>query len=186
MKKINKMVTGVLIDNYIFRQSMEIINTSQKYINNTLVINWVKRNYATHVAMGIRRLIDKDNRTYSLFHLMQSIAKNPQIITRRSYVRRYPKHIKRFGQEDFNSLVGAGNDALPKKNVIADLNKFEKNTKRIGTTVDTIFAHSQRKLKGKKKIKWHEIHRAVEGLDKLCIRYSSILNQDANVSSLLP
>lgn len=186
MKKINKIATDVVIDNYIFRRSMEIINTSKKYESNPIVVNWVKRSYATHVAMGVRRLIDKDGRTYSLFCLIQSISENPQIVTRKSYVTRYPKHIKRFGQEDFNQFVGAGNDTLTKEIVIADLNKLEKMIKHIGSTISKIFAHSQRKSNGKKKIKWFEIHRSIAELDKLCIRYSSILNQDANFSSLLP
>ena len=106
IERISDSASILLLDDYIFRKSMEAVKKGGVVKSTNEVYQWAMRVYATHAAIGIRRLLDKNDKTYSLFLLLSKIEKNPQVITRRSFVFRYSPSQRDMGMGDFDNIAG--------------------------------------------------------------------------------
>jgi hypothetical protein len=185
INRISDSATVLLLDDYIFRKSMDEVKKGNLIKDTNEVYKWSMRVYATHAAIGIRRLLDKDNKTYSLVLLLSNIEKNPQIITRRSFVFQYPTHLRDMGMKDFDNIAGLNAISLPRHIVKADLDKLDTISNKIRPMVDKVMAHRERKPKRLPELRWGGLHDAIEQIAKMCARYQLILNQEAS-ASLLP
>jgi len=184
IKRIRDSAFLILLDDYIFRKSMEAAQKGNVIEPTNEVYRWAMRIYASHAAIGVRRLLDKDDRTYSLLLLLSKIEKNPQVITRRSFVLRYSLSRRDIAMSDFDDLAGSGVKSLPHNAVRADLNKLFAISDRIRPIVNKVIAHHQRKPRGLTKPTWQEIHDAIDQIVQICDRYHRILNQVGTISML--
>ena len=183
--RISDSASILLLDDYIFRKSMEAAQKGGSIKSTNEVYRWTMRVYATHAAIGIRRLLDKSVKTYSLIMLLSKIEKNPQVITKRSFVIRYPQDLKDQGVDDFNNIAGPNAFSLPRDIVKRDLDKLTTISNKIRPIVDKVMAHRERSPKKLSKPTWEELHDAIEKIAKMCAKYNLILNQVAT-SSMLP
>jgi len=184
IRRIRDSASLLLLDDYIFRKSMGAAQKGNVIEPTNEVYQWAMRIYASHAAIGVRRLLDKNDRTYSLLLLLAKIEKNPQIITRRSFVLRYSPSDRDIAMSDFDHLAGSGVKSLPHNVVRADLDKLFAISYRIRAIVNKVIAHHQRKARGLPKITWQEIHDAIEQIAQMCDRYHRILNQVGTISML--
>lgn len=182
--RISDSASVLLLDDYIFRRSMETAEKGGVIKSSNEVYRWAMRVYATHAAIGIRRLLDKDDKTYSLFLLLSKIEKNPQVITRRSFVLRYSPPRRDIGMGDFDRIAGPSASSLPRHIVRADLDKLGTISNKIRPIVNKVMAHYERKPKRLPKPTWGELHNAIEQIAQMCARYQLILNQEATISML--
>jgi hypothetical protein len=182
--RISDSATVLLLADYIFRKSMEAAKKGGVVKPTNEVYRWAMRVYSTHAAIGIRRLLDKDIKTYSLLLLLSKIEKNPQVITRRSYVLQYPSHLRDIGIKDFDNIAGPNSISLPRHIVQADLVKLVTISNEIRPIVDKVMAHRERNPKRIPKLRWGELHNAIEQIAKMCARYQLILNQEGSASML--
>ncbi len=184
IRRISDSASVLLLDDYIFRKSMEAAQKGGVVESSNQVYKWARRVYATHASIGIRRLLDKDNRTYSLFLLLSKIEKNPQVITRRSFVFRYSPSRQGMGKGDFDNIADPNAISLPHHIVQTDLDKLVAISNNIGPIVNKVIAHRERKTKGPTKPTWDEIHNAIEQIAQMSARYQLILNQEYTTSML--
>jgi len=185
IRRISDSASVLLLDDYIFHKSMEAAKKGGVIKPSNEVYKWAMRVYATHASIGIRRLLDKDVRTYSLFLLLSKIEKNPQVITRRSFVLRYSAPLRDMGMRDFDNIAGPGTSSLPRNIVRADLDTLKTIANKIRPIVNKVIAHRERKPKRLSKPTWDELHNAIEQIAQMCARYELILNQ-TGVGSMLP
>jgi hypothetical protein len=77
--------------------------------------------YAAAQMTGVRRQLDRDKRSVSLWRLLTDIADHPEVMTRERYVALYENDDERPGaqealpqraNEDYNRFAGAGKDVL--------------------------------------------------------------------------
>jgi len=184
IKRIRDSASALLLDDYIFRKSMEAARKGNVIEPANEVYRWAMRIYASHAAVGVRRILDRDDRTYSILLLLSKIEKNPQVITRRSFVLRYPPSQRGMAMSDFDDLAGPGVKSLPHNIVRADLDKLVAISNRICPIVNKVMAHHERKPRGLTKPTWQEIHEAIHEIAQMCDRYHRILNQFGAISTL--
>jgi hypothetical protein len=182
--RISDSASALLLDDYIFRKSMEAAEKGGAIKHTNEVYRWAMRVYATHAAIGVRRLLDKGDKTYSLLLLLSKIEKNPQVITRRSFVLRYSQHSRHLGENDFDDIAGPSELSLPHHIAKGDLDKVINISNKIRPIVDKVIAHRERRPKRLSKPRWDDIHLAIEDISKMCERYQLILNQEATFSMI--
>lgn len=175
---IGPTVSELCADDHVFQESMRVIDEERPFGPGNVVYRWILRSYATHLALGIRRLLDKDNRTYSLFHLIHSISRNPQVISRRSFVGSYGAAIRHLGEADFDALAGRGSHFLPEEVPLTDLLSLEQHRRRLAPVIDRVIAHRERARGPLPKRSWREFHAAVAEVDRICTRYRLVLHQE--------
>ncbi len=161
---------------------------SKRIKPNYQIYRWTIRMYGVSAAIGIRRVLDSNTRTYSLLLLLQKIANNPQAITRKSYVASFPKGSRDLGEGGFDRLAGEGAIHLPKSIVEADLRELEQTRARILPDVDKLIAHKERLKFGLPKHRratFQHLHDAISLLDRMTCRYRLILKRVGN-NTLLP
>lgn len=185
IKRISDSVSMLVLDDYIFRKSIEAARKGNEIKPSNQAYQWAIRAYATHSAVGIRRILDHDDRTYSLLLLLRKIERNPQVITRRSFKLRYSKSNKELAEEDFDDIAGRGAKYLPRSVVQADLQKIETESNKIKPVVDKVMAHRDRRPKGLSRPTWQQLQDAISEVDRMCVRYCLILNQQS-ITSMLP
>jgi len=183
INRINESATRMVLYDYMFLTSMGVAERDKIIKPTNEIYKWVQKIYGTDAAISVRCILDEDKRTYSLMLLLRKIVQNPQVITRRSFVYKYSE--KFLGQKDFDNLTSIGINSLPRKVVEQDLYKLEKIASRIRPIVNKVIAHRERKPKGLTKITWNELHYAIKEIEKMCIRYSLILNQKG-IDTMLP
>ncbi|MCK4726760.1 MAG: hypothetical protein KAT29_13195 [Anaerolineales bacterium] len=184
IRRISDSASVLLLDDYIFRKSMEAAQKGGVVKSSNEVYRWAMRVYATHASIGIRRLLDKDVRTYSLFLLLSKIEKNPQVITRRSFVFRYSSSRRGMGMGDFDKIAGPNSISLPRHIVQTDLDKLVTISNKIRPIVNKVMAHRERKTERITKPTWGELHNAIEQIAQMSARYQLILNQESTTSML--
>lgn len=184
IKRISDSASLLLLDDYVFRKSMESAKKGNVIKSSNEVYRWAMRVYTSHAAIGIRRLLDKNDKTYSLFLLLSKIEKNPQVITRRSFVLRYSPSQRDMAMSDFDDIAGSCVKSLPRDVVHADLDKLLIISDRIRPIVNKVIAHRERKPKRLTKPTWHELHNAIDKIAQMCARYDLILNQVGTISML--
>ena len=184
IKRIRDSASALLLDDYIFRKSMEAAQKGNVIEPANEVYRWAMRVYASHAAIGVRRILDRDDRTYSILLLLSKIEKNPQVITRRSSILRYPPSERDIAMSNFDDLAGQGVKSLPLNIVRADLEKLVTISDRIRPIVNKVIAHHQRKPRGLTKPTWQEMHEAIDQIAQMCDRYHRILNQFGTISML--
>lgn len=178
MAQVVARVAQLCVDDQIFQRSMERIHRSGRITHRSHVYQWLMRTNATHLAMGVRRLLDRQPKTYSLLHVVRSIHAMPQVITRRSFVGRYSRATKELGEADFDNLAGDGVDHLPQSVVASDLRSLEDLASDVRPVVDKVIAHSER-IRGRVAgVTWNTLHEAVRVLDQMAVRYDLILRQN--------
>lgn len=184
IKRISDAASMLALDDYIFRKSMEAVDNGGVVKNSNEVYRWAIRVYSTHAAIGLRRLLDSDDRTYSILLLLSKIEKNPQAITRRSFVLRYPRSQRDRAMLDFDDIAGLNAKSLSHQIVETDLKKLHEISKRVRPIVDKVIAHRERKPKKLTRPTWQELHEAIDQVIQMCGRYNLILNQVATLSML--
>ena len=186
LKEVEATLVGLVLDEFIFRRSVEVASSSGVAEAHREVFHWVHRIYATHAAITLRRLLDSDDQTYSLLGLLSAIHRNPQVITREEFVSTYPNEVpSSFAHRDFDQLAGEGEPHLPKSIVHNDIARMESLADRIRPLVDQVVAHHDRNPGDIPPISWDDLKDITEQLECMCIRYNFILNHYA-LPNLMP
>ncbi len=173
---ITGAVQMLAADDLIFSKSMERITATNYMGPENQIYRWMLRAYANHLAMGIRRVLDTDTRTYSLLLLVRQIDSNAEIITARSFMAAPSRRgLRREGEATWEMLAGVDTDHLPAGFAAEDLRTLEGARKRLGPLLDKVFAHSER-IRGRlPKRAWEEFHTLVRTIGNVCVRCNLVL-----------
>jgi hypothetical protein len=85
--------------------------------HNSLFFTWVRENYVTAIAAGIRVQSDLDSRSASLARVLHQMTRYPAAVTRKRYLSdrhatRPSSHYWQWANEGFDELAGAGGDHM--------------------------------------------------------------------------
>lgn len=179
LKQIENAVSKLLANRFFFREFMSIMKTNPQLPENNYFIVWIWENYLYNAAIGVRRFVDKDTRSVSLYLLLMDIKENPEILSR----ERYTVLFKDSGFADdynyinqcFDKLVGEGKDHIDPADVEGDIKRLIKITEVLRTYVNKTVAHfDKEKLKKLPKIK--DLDDSIDLLVELVQKYFAIFH----------
>ena len=121
----------------------EVDGLSKDYPKSLLFQWWLVSNYLASCLMVVRRHLDTRRDSASLRKLLEDMRKNPDEITRNSFVKEYVgakgEATRSFAEDLFDKLAGPGQNHVPTKRIETDLSKLVN--KKITTLVNKYVAH---------------------------------------------
>src|SRR4029077_8001133 len=94
IKQLTDGVTTVLVWKEIWSMMATAIDANPK-IPRTLALSYLSMTYSQSQAVAVRRLVDRDPDVISLARLLESIAANPELITRDWWVKQHADSLDR-------------------------------------------------------------------------------------------
>lgn len=104
--------------------------------------DWMAYCYADSMAVGLRRLVDSDERTFSLYRLLQEIKARAGDFTRQWYVESHPMDMRRKADRWFSELVGGAADRLSRAIVETKQKDLADSFQIVKGFVDQFVAHT--------------------------------------------
>ena len=82
-------VRSMLSDRYIFREVIKIVEANPQTHHPNDFVMWFVQQYVEAASVRVRRLVDRDRRTGSLWRLLKDIEDRADIITREWFVDQF-------------------------------------------------------------------------------------------------
>jgi hypothetical protein len=169
----------------MYKEIGEIVKNNKSIQKPYDFHNWIKLNYVESTFVGIRKLMDHDKRSISLYHLLKELEANPQVITRESHLSFYSKQNKIIGNKCFDRIAGSGSNKLSKRVPQNDLKQLKNAEDKIRKIVNQKIAHLDRKNLKRKYPTFHEVVDVISLFEKIFLKYQLLLSADAP-SHMLP
>lgn len=108
LEKLTKEVRALAINEYVFWETQKIIRRNRRLKVPSEFYGWMGRMYVAGMSMGIRRQLDSDTRSDSLFRFLNRLKGDPSLISRKHYRSLYPKEQKAHADRIYDRFVGKG------------------------------------------------------------------------------
>jgi hypothetical protein len=181
LRIIQTDLANLLTDNDIFKELRGIVAANEKIQSPATIHGWMTRNYAEHVAVGIRRLTDTNTnkRTISLHGLIEDIKRHPQGMTRSCYVSTYPKWMLDMGaaDHDFDQFANKGDNVVSEYKLSQDMRRLKKATNAVRRFVNKWVAHCDLKRQKYKVPTFKDVDKSLEEVDKVFCKYYMLLTR---------
>jgi len=179
LKQIENLASKLLESRLFFREFMSIVQANPELPENNYFIVWIWENYLLNAAMGVRRFVDEDQRSISLYLLLRDIKENPGILSRERHIALFKdtgfatdyNYINR----GFEELVGKGKTHIEPADVEEDIKKLIKRTKALKTYVNRTVAHLD-KERLKKLPTIEDLDDSIDLIAELVKKYYSIFH----------
>ena len=79
-REISNALTVLMSNRFFFREFQKIKENNPKLNANNHFFNWSWEEYIYSASMGVRRLIDRNPQTNSLYVLLKEVKNNPEIL----------------------------------------------------------------------------------------------------------
>lgn len=133
---------NLLTSQSIYHQYLEIVKANSEIQQPPRFHNWVRKNYATSIAMHIRRELGEDNDEVSLAKLLCEIKSNSRLITKQIHAELYKgSNAEGYADATFESLAGLG-ESFDGGIAKTDLKKLREIGKHIQNYATNRLAHS--------------------------------------------
>jgi hypothetical protein len=131
--------------------------------------------YADEQSVAVRRQLDKDHRSVSLWRLIRDIARHPEVMTRERHVSLWEEeHWTQQANANYDKFAGDGNDRIAPERTMKDLERLEAIAKPIKVYVDKRVAHTDEQAMSDVPT-YDELNAALDELGKLLGKYMSLL-----------
>jgi hypothetical protein len=162
----------------VYRQVTAIIAANPAANVPSAFYDWMAHAYGITQAAALRRLDDKDRRTYSLRLLIQEIADHPEVLSRRRFVGLYRGHLPAsFGHEHFQRVAGPDGRTVDAKLLRRHLREFLKTLHSVHVFVDKNVAHFDRR-RMRRLPTYADLNKCVDLIVKLAKEFSFILKAE--------
>ena len=139
--------------------------------------------YAAAQMTGVRRQLDRDTRSVSLWRLLTDMADQPGVMTRERHVslwfdagddERERDYKKRSGSENYDKFAGGGNDVIAPERTLEDRERLEGLAEPVTVFVNKRVAHRDEENLPAAPT-FGELDAAVDELGELLKKYVSLL-----------
>lgn len=208
--QIADIADRIVLDDYIFRQSMAAIRSSGHISCDNHVYQWLMDCYFSAATIRVRSMLDCDPRTYSLYNLLAHIEQSPEVLTRSVFLSRYQdEYAQQIGNEEFDKIAGKDAQCFHVDRIRADLARITAAAKiqsknanqtaeggageadrdnsrvcRIKQITDKSVAHNERSGYGTRSLVWDDLHSCIGDMRQMVEVYLSLL-MGARSGSLL-
>ena len=189
LKQIEKSTSDLLGSRLFFREFMSIVEANPKLPDNNYFIIWLWENYLRNAAIGVRRFLDKDTRSVSLYLLLKDIRENHEILSRERYTALFKgtRYADDFDYINigFDELVGEGKEHIEPADVEDDIKKLVARTEVLNTYVNKTVAHlDKEKLEKLPTVK--DLDDSIDLIVKLVQKYHAIFHGETTILQPVP
>jgi len=179
MKRIMNETGDLLVRQELFRGMRDVVNENEDTKDPGILVDWMMRNYAEAVSVGIRRLCDvgrvkKKIDVVSLGRLLFELSHHPRLVTRAMHRRLYRKE-QHLADPTFDDIVGRGRQFAPTIMFRSDLQKLRLVSSRIHRFVDKRIAHATPPRTLRKNPTYGQISASLDVIDRLACKYNGLL-----------
>jgi hypothetical protein len=138
--------------------------------------------YAAAQTTGVRRQLDRDRRSVSIWRLLTEMAQRPDVMTRQRHVAIWRIEDEREGakeamaqlaNENYDKFAGAGNDIIAPPRTLEDRTWLEDIAERIVEHVNKRVAHTDEENLAKVP-SYDELNVAIDETGELLRKYVSL------------
>ncbi len=186
----DEQLRDLVINRHIMRQANDVWKRHKGGNGGGRLAQWMVQNYLAFATTTIRRLSEpppeqprKSQTSLSLVILLEDMAANHKLLSRRWYTGMYPKRI--FNRDfranrDFNNLCGnAKAQFMPERRIRVDIAAIKRAVRPIKRLVDKVVAHTEEDRRKKGRPKWGQINKAIDLLVIIYKRYHVLLTATA-------
>ena len=179
LNQIEDSVSKLLENRFFFRKFMNIVEANPELPENNYFIVWIWENYLYNAAMGVRRLVDKNPKSISLYLLLKDIMDRPEILSRERYTALFKDtgfaNDYYYINQGLDKLIGKGRDHIDPADVEQDKKILVDRTEVLKTYVNKTLAHlDKEKLKKLPTIK--DLDDSIDLIVKLVQKYYAIFH----------
>lgn len=161
-------------DKLIYKDYLEIIESNEKIHYPPDFHNWCCNNYGKSLLLYIRKLADKDSRSYSVRKLVGDISVNCKLISKYACLCCYRGHHKQTVSYFWDNKIGSKYMYLPREIPLKHIEEIKCLTKKAVTVVDKSIAHFDR-TKRIRTIEFEEADKIIFQLVEILYFYSVLL-----------
>ena len=136
---------------------------------------WIWKNYICSVLIGVRRLVDTDERCISLYNLLRKFKEKPELLSRARYVGFYQNGDFQVANSRFDEFVGKGKSHIDPKEIQKEMKLLIQKSKKLTHYVNKRIAHTD-----KEKIEnlptYTELDDCIDYLKKLAEKYWNLFD----------
>jgi hypothetical protein len=185
LKVINREIVVLHLNRRFFREIMQMIRGNRTLPKNSVVYDWIIRQYIVSATMGVRRQVDTSRKVVSMARLLEQIARHATSITRNWYKAQYGE-LKAFADAAFDKFARPGASAVNPEVVRADLAELRSTTRNLLDWTNDYVAHleenaSRGQSNSRPSVTWKELDAAIDLLGELLKKYQLLLNQSSMV-----
>jgi len=161
-------------DKLIYKGYLNIIESNKSIQSPADFHNWCCQNYGNTLLVYIRKLADKDPRTYSIRKLVGDIANNNRRVTRYALLRCYEARHKQSYLNYWDTNIGNNHKFLPKGIPLQHINKIKSLTEKAVNMVESSIVHTNRKIRAR-TFEFAEADKIIFELVKILYFYSVLI-----------
>ena len=153
LERLTGQVRQLRIDQHIFDEVQKMIAGNPALHRPSHFYQWVIDMYVSGMAMAIRRQMDDDSRTMSLYRFLRRLKGDPSVVSRRRYRALYTdnnifvRQLKNAGLLDehvnstYDKIVGAGKAQPASEDLEAEIDRLRELTGRFVEFANRVIAH---------------------------------------------
>jgi len=170
----NGLLDQYKYDKLIYKTYLKIIESNQSIQSPPDFHNWCCQNYGKSLLLYIRKLSDRDSRTYSIRKLVGNIAENNTLVTKYACICCYKGHHKQTVSNYWDDEIGISYQYLPKSIPLNHIEEIKRLTEKATTIVDRSIAHFDRTNR-KRIIEFQEADDIIYKLVEILYFYSVLI-----------
>lgn len=145
MTDIAKDLMRLLGFREIYRKTLVMFRDHPKLHSEGIFWPWIRKMYASHMAVAIRRLVDDDSRAISLRNLATKVMNNARLFSEERHMEFYRRAgLGDMGEGEFQDFAAPGDKFIDRKKVAKDLAEFKGKVAPIKEMVDKYLGHKDR------------------------------------------
>ena len=179
LKIIGRDLGNLLISKDIFDEIRRLAGFNKQIMSPSLFYNWLVNNYIHSITIGIRRLNDCNEKSISLYRLIEDISENRGAITRYYYVSRYCKWMREKGIADshFDKFSNKNDNLIGVHKLEGDKIRLKKDADCIRVFVNKWVAHCDIRRKRFRVPTYKDVDNTLINIDKLFCKYHMLLTR---------
>jgi hypothetical protein len=146
LKRVTTELTNLLGHRWLYKQVLGMVERNQALRRPSSFYSWMRSQYSTYMAIGVRRLVDHDKRTLSLRRLLEKIKANHQVFDPDRHANMYRRTAlgADTGRREFAGYARTDGRTLDRQKLRSDLSLIKRTAERIKRYVDKHVAHTDR------------------------------------------
>lgn len=180
-KRIENALFDMRADQVIFRGFMGIVESNPDLPDNNLFVVWAWKNYLFAAVMAVRRLLSKDPRDVSLVNLLDSIGRQPHVLSRERHASLFKgtgfENDAAFINAGFDSAVGEGRDMLDGPDIAGDIKRLRAVAKTLRDYTNKVVAHTDKNADSIRTLPTiRDLDDSMDLMEKIFQKYYFLLN----------
>jgi hypothetical protein len=181
LEVINREIVVLHHNRRLFSEIMQMIRAHPTLPQNSVVYDWIIRQYVVSATMGVRRQADTMTNVVSMARLLEQIECHAPLITRDWFVTQYGR-LNNVADRDFNEFAAPGASAVDPRVVQVDRESLRRTTRDVRRWANKYVAHLDKKVhlgqsSKRPRLTWRKLDAAIDVLGKLLRKYELLLNQ---------